>query len=276
MVGESELTRSHILQSTTPETVHHVLARGDTEVGEVDLRTVLAQQDVLRLEIAVGDPGLMARLHRVDERDERGAEEIVVVHVRLSLADLLVHVSPRVVVEDDAQVLVVLVHVAEAHDVRVVGDDGVQRDLAAEHRDLVGLPADLWDDFDGAGGVLGRAGAEVDSLVDDAEGAPSDEFAEVVAVINGTAVEVGDAEDGGRHDGDLIVRWADDVVCSPGTTKKYVHLERRRSMFTWNDDNDGGTWRAEGLFLYTHSASGRQAELELMRTDRLTATDTSY
>lgn len=176
MAGEGERTRSHVPPSTTPKTVRHMLARRKTEVCEIDLRTVLARQDVLRLEIAVSDAGVMARLHRVYERDERGAKEIVVVHVRL-LADPFEHVSPRVVVEHDEQILVVLVRILEAHDVLVVGDNGVECDLAADERDLVGLPTDLGDDFDGeVGGLLGRAGVEVSGLVDDAEGARTDEL----------------------------------------------------------------------------------------------------
>ena len=53
--GNGQLTRSHVDGGTSAEVVHHALIGSQTKVGEVDLRTILASEDVLRLEVTVDD-----------------------------------------------------------------------------------------------------------------------------------------------------------------------------------------------------------------------------
>ena len=81
---EERRTRTRVLVSAPTKVAYDRLVRSQTEVAQVQLRTVLIGQDILRLEIPVGDLRLVERINSVHERDECPPEKLVV-----TLVDLL-------------------------------------------------------------------------------------------------------------------------------------------------------------------------------------------
>ena len=115
------------------------------------------------------DLGVVARLHGVEERDERGADARLVALVGLLPADLLEEVPARVEVKHDVEVLAVVERVEQACDAGLVGDLRVERDLAPDTLEVGPPAARLAHHFDCAVGGVGRVrGASVDRFVHDA------------------------------------------------------------------------------------------------------------
>ena len=76
---KAALTRTHVDVCVTAEIAHHLLIRSKTKVCQEKLGAILVGQDVLRLEIPVGDLCVVACLDGVHKREKRRSEKLVVV-----------------------------------------------------------------------------------------------------------------------------------------------------------------------------------------------------
>ena len=194
------LTRTHVGCRSTVELLDDGLVRRQAEVREEDLGAVVAHQDVFGLEVTMVYPEAVARLDSIDEGEERLAHERVVPHVRLP-AYRLEEIAARAEVHDEVEVVVVLVRVVDRDDVRVVGDEPVERDLPTGGSEFVLLPVRFACDLDRAGGGgAERGGVSVEGFVNDAVGPRSQHASEAKAPIYGAARKVGHGSGGGgRH-----------------------------------------------------------------------------
>ena len=166
-------------------------------------------QHVLRLQVAVIHPRLVARRERVDELQERALHGDVVVGVRPALHDRSEEIAARAEVEHEERVELLLDDRVQRDDPGHVRHRAVVRDLALllprEVR-AVGVPEETLD-----GVVRGavRGGREVLGEVDDAVRACAEllEHAQVEgAAGDGEPREVG--EDGTHlHHGGITVWW---------------------------------------------------------------------
>lgn len=140
---------------------------------------------------------LVAVLEGVEDLQEDALDQLVLVVVQVTVDERIVKVASGAVLEHDVHEVLALVHLVELHDVRMVRDGLVRRDLALLEDPPVRPGVCLLEDLHGelarlAG--LGLGGGGVDTAVDDAVGA----FAELLneadaAVTDGLAVEVGES-----------------------------------------------------------------------------------
>lgn len=144
------------------------MVRRQTEVSKEHLRAVPVDEDVFGLQVTVGNARVVACLHRVDDRQKRGPDELVVVCVD-AVIELVEEVSGGAEFEDEVEVLVVVPGVVERDDLGVVCDGAVECDLAMHHRELAGGSAGLADDLHRTVDFL--LGRGVEGLVDDAKSA---------------------------------------------------------------------------------------------------------
>ncbi len=194
------LTRTHVGRGSTVELLDDRLVRRQPEVREVNLGAVVAHQDIFGLEIAMVYPEVVARLDSVDEGQERPPDQRVVADVHLP-AYWLEEVAALAEVHDEVEVVVVFVCIVNRDDVRVVGDEAVERDFPARGGKFVLLPICFACDLDRAsGGSAGCGGVSVDGFVNDAVSPRSQHPSEAKAPIYGAARKVWHGGGGGgRH-----------------------------------------------------------------------------
>lgn len=170
-----------------------------TEVCKPD-RTILAAEDVLRLQITVVDALPMTSLDSVQDLDEVPLNCVIVKEVRIGY-DPFVKITTGDEVEDDIDVVVVVECVMECHDVRLLGQRSVESDLPLEIGDFAVPKIILADDLNGSL----RASLLVQSLVHSSIGTATKHLAHLVAAGDDTVCEVGDEARFTRHDG--VVVW---------------------------------------------------------------------
>jgi hypothetical protein len=132
-----KLTWTHVVSATTPEAVTQLRMGGETKVSEIEASVFVRAQHVLRLKIAVRETHVMARLHSVQDLDERRPDRLVVPLKRLALDDGVVEITAFEVVHDEVDVILLLDDMMECGDVWVPGHGAVVEDLALlEHLEL--------------------------------------------------------------------------------------------------------------------------------------------
>jgi len=121
-------TGTQIGRTTAAERGAPRVLRREPEVGYVDLTPVCVAKDVFRLQVTVEHPSLVARVHRIQDLQERKADQLVVAVVRLALEEDLVQVG-LAVLRDEVKVMLVFEGVVQREDVGDVRDERVKVDL---------------------------------------------------------------------------------------------------------------------------------------------------
>lgn len=199
------LTRTHIVGAATAEGVADLRCGGKTEVRQFYVCALRVGEDVVRLQVTVVDPVLVAVLDGVEDLDEDTLEELVVAGVDEALHHGVEEVAARAEVEDDVDEVVALVRPVDGDDVRVVLDDEMSGDFPLLVAPAAGLGIRLLHDFDGEllrCGVSGRWGwvtgfCDCDAVEDDAVRAlPEHLCEEETAVVDGLAEKLGNPRSG--------------------------------------------------------------------------------
>lgn len=122
-------TRTHVERASSTVCFAVRICGGKTEVGEVYMLSVFADEDVFGLKVAMVYPCVMARLQSVDDLKEQALDERIVPAVDARTRQESEEVAAGAVVEDEEDVKLVLDDAVEGDDVRVARQDLVEVDL---------------------------------------------------------------------------------------------------------------------------------------------------
>lgn len=99
------LTRRHVECGTATEIVRVAVGGCQSEIGELDLRSTVADQHILRLQIPVVNAQRMAVLDGVQELEENPSGQLIVANVVAPLGDVSEEVTFRAVLHDDERAI---------------------------------------------------------------------------------------------------------------------------------------------------------------------------
>ncbi|KAJ3001256.1 hypothetical protein NUW54_g6546 [Trametes sanguinea] len=122
---------------------------------------ILADEDILGLQVAMIDPRRVTCRQRVDDLQEEALDVRIVAAVVSAVLEEVEEVTARDVVQDEEDVVLLFDDLVQGHDVRVVGKLAVELDLLSL-QDVA--PGALGGSHDALDCVLGRTGARMDVL----------------------------------------------------------------------------------------------------------------
>lgn len=167
-------TRTHIEGTATRVVRADGLIGSQTGVANPRHRAIFADEDIIRFEVSMVDPFVMARLHGVQDLDEDALDESVVLAEGLALHDHAVQIATRAVVQHEEDEPVIFDNVVESENAGMVRHNLVCDDLAALALPHESSTVSLGKDFDSIflwGGLGRRPSAAhllVNSKIDDA------------------------------------------------------------------------------------------------------------